>query len=92
MSGQLILERRELKRASKRTHGAHGRGVRGAAATADPSSDVEGTYTTRKSNFYMIDLAGSEAFDYTAGTPIRGINAGLVALGRVLMAMSDKVR
>ena len=27
---------------------------------------------------------------YTADTPIRGINAGLVALGRVLMAMSDR--
>ena len=42
------------------------------------------------SNFYMIDLAGSEAFSYDTETPLRGINAGLVALGRVLMAMSDK--
>jgi hypothetical protein len=38
----------------------------------------------------MIDLAGSEAFDYKTDGPVRGINAGLVALGRVLMAMSDK--
>ena len=40
--------------------------------------------------YAVIDLAGSESFSFTEDSPIRGINAGLVALGRVLMAMADK--
>ena len=46
---------------------------------------------TTTSKFYMVDLAGSEAFDRDAekGSGM-GINAGLLALGRVIMAMSDR--
>lgn len=43
------------------------------------------------SKFYMVDLAGSEAFDYDAEKGAgMGINAGLLALGRVIMAMSER--
>jgi len=45
-------------------------------------------------SFYMVDLAGSEAFNYETEEKHhvhhRGINAGLLALGRVIMAMSDR--
>ena len=46
--------------------------------------------TTTVTNFYMLDLAGSESFDYDDGLSGRGINTGLLALGRVLMSLSDK--
>ena len=69
-----------------------GDGVKAAVEAHEASNEIVTT-----SNLYMIDLAGSEAFDYAEesirGIGIaknRGINAGLVALGRVLMAMSDK--
>jgi hypothetical protein len=94
---QLILERRQMKKvgggssaeANASRDGGGGRRQRDSKeGRAEGAGDMVEERTT--ANFYMIDLAGSESFDYTADTPIRGINAGLVALGRVLMAMSDK--
>ena len=38
------------------------------------------------SRFHLVDLAGSETFDSITGDV--GINAGLLALGKVLMALA----
>ena len=40
------------------------------------------------SRFHLVDLAGSETFDSITGDV--GINAGLLALGKVLMALANK--
>ena len=85
-----LIERATLRRttSSNSVHEHSSRSHAFLTLMIEHRSNDGGTEARQVTRFHLVDLAGSETFDSVTGDV--GINAGLLALGKVLMALSAK--